>query len=86
MAEAGFRLFTLTNNLSELQTRQLEHAGLVGFFQRRFSADSIKHHQPSRQAYAEVERNLGVEPSQLCLSLAIPGTPLAPFLRAGRLH
>ena len=67
MAEAGFRLFTLTNNLPELQTRQLEHAGLVGFFQRRFSADSVKHRQPSRQAYAEVERNLGVEPSQLCL-------------------
>ena len=67
LLEAGFRLFTLTDNLMEVQTRQLEHAGLVGFFQRRFSADSIKHHQPSRQAYAEVERNLGVEPSQLCL-------------------
>jgi 2-haloacid dehalogenase len=67
LREAGFRLFTLTDNLVEVQTRQLEHAGIVGFFEGRFSADSVKHHKPSRQAYAQVERNLGVEPSQLCL-------------------
>jgi 2-haloacid dehalogenase len=67
LREAGFRLFTLTDNLLEVQTRQLEHAGIVGFFERRFSADGVKHHKPSRQAYAHVERNLGVEPSQLCL-------------------
>jgi 2-haloacid dehalogenase len=67
LREAGFRIFTLTDNLPEVQTRQLEHAGIVGFFERRFSADGVKHHKPSRQAYAQVERNLGVEPSQLCL-------------------
>lgn len=67
LREAGFRLFTLTDNLPEVQTRQLEHAGIVGFFERRFSADGVKHHKPSRLAYAQVERSLGVEPSQLCL-------------------
>jgi 2-haloacid dehalogenase len=30
-------------------------------------ADGAKHLKPSRQAYAYVERELGVEPSQLCL-------------------
>src|SRR5271169_5214047 len=64
---AGFRLFTLTDNLLEVQTRQLEHGGIVDFFERRFSADGVKHHKPSRQAYAHVERELGVDPSQLCL-------------------
>ena len=64
---AGFRLFTLTNNLPEVQTRQLEHGGIVDFFERRFSADGVKHHKPSRQAYAYVERELGVDPYQLCL-------------------
>ena len=64
---AGFRLFTLTDNLPEVQTRQLEHGGIVDFFERRFSADGVKHHKPSPQAYAYVERELGVEPSQLCL-------------------
>ena len=64
---AGFRLFTLTDNLPEVQTRQLEHGGIVDLFERRFSADGVKHHKPSRRAYAYVERELGVEPSQLCL-------------------
>ncbi|MGH8183154.1 MAG: HAD family hydrolase [Rhodanobacteraceae bacterium] len=60
---AGFRLFTLTDNLLEVQTRQLQHGGIVDFFERRFSADGVKHHKPSREAYAYVERELGVEPS-----------------------
>src|SRR5882724_10667328 len=64
---AGFRLFTLTDNLLEVQTRQLTHGGIADLFERRFSADGVKHHKPSRQAYGYVERELGVEPSQLCL-------------------
>ncbi|MDN4999507.1 haloacid dehalogenase type II [Bradyrhizobium sp. GCM10027634] len=64
---AGFRLFTLTDNLLEVQTRQLTHGGIVDLFERRFSADGVKHHKPSRQAYAYVERELGASPSQFCL-------------------
>jgi 2-haloacid dehalogenase len=67
LRDAGFRLFTLTDNLLEVQTRQLEHGGIIGLFERRFSADGVKHHKPSGQAYAYVERELQVEPSQLCL-------------------
>jgi 2-haloacid dehalogenase len=64
---AGFRLFTLTDNLLEVQSRQLEHGGIIGLFERRFSADGVKHHKPSREAYGYVETELGVQPSQLCL-------------------
>jgi 2-haloacid dehalogenase len=67
LRDAGFRLFTLTDNLLEVQTRQLEHGGIADLFERRFSADAVKHHKPSRQAYAYVEKELGVQPSQLCL-------------------
>ena len=67
LRDAGFRLFTLTNNLREVQTRQLEHGGIVDLFERSFSADSVKHHKPARPVYAHVERELGVEPAQLCL-------------------
>jgi 2-haloacid dehalogenase len=67
LRDAGFRLFTLTDNLLEVQTRQLERGGIAVLFERRFSADGVKHHKPSRQAYAYVERELGVEPSRLCL-------------------
>src|SRR5215475_1378816 len=44
---AGFRLFTLTDNLLEVQTRQLTHGGIADLFERRFSADGVKHHKPS---------------------------------------
>ena len=64
---AGFRLFTLTDNLLEVQTRQLQLGGIADLFERRFSADGVKHHKPSREAYGYVERELGVKPSQLCL-------------------
>ena len=64
---AGFRLFTLTDNLLEVQTRQLEHGGIVDLFERRFSADGVKHHKPSREAYGYVARELAVEPSGFCL-------------------
>ena len=67
LRDAGFRLFTLTDNLLGVQTRQLEHGGIVDLFERRFSADGVKHHKPSRPAYTYVERELGVEPAQLCL-------------------
>jgi 2-haloacid dehalogenase len=67
LREAGFRLFTLTNNPLDVQTRQLRHGGILDRFERHFSADSVKHHKPSPQVYAYVERELGVKPSQLCL-------------------
>ena len=67
LRDAGFRLFTLTDNLLEVQTRQLQHGGIVDLFERRFSADGVKHHKPSPQAYAYVERELGVGPADLCL-------------------
>jgi 2-haloacid dehalogenase len=67
LRNSGFRLFCLTDNLLKVQTRQLAHGGIVDLFERRFSADGVKHHKPSREAYRYVERELGVGPSQLCL-------------------
>ena len=61
LRNAGFRLFTLTDNMLDVQTRQF---GMVDFrfFERRFSADSVRHHKPSPEAYAYVEKELGAEP------------------------
>ena len=67
LRNAGFRLFTLTDNLLEVQSRQLEHGGIVGMFERRFSADGVKRHKPAPEAYAYVEKELKVQPSQLLL-------------------
>jgi 2-haloacid dehalogenase len=67
LRSVGFRLFTLTDNLLEVQTRQLERGGIADLFERRFSADAVKHHKPSRQAYGYVENELGLGPSRFCL-------------------
>jgi 2-haloacid dehalogenase len=68
LRDAGFRLFTLTDNLLEIQTRQLEHGGIVQYFERRFSVDqAVRRHKPAPEAYAYVEAQLGVRPSDLLL-------------------
>jgi 2-haloacid dehalogenase len=67
LRDAGFRLFTLTNNLVEVQTRQLAQGGIVDLFERCFSVDSVKVYKPSRQTYAHIEKELHAVPSQLCL-------------------
>jgi 2-haloacid dehalogenase len=64
---AGFRLFTLTNNLIEVQARQMKHGGIADLFERLFSVDNVRRHKPAPQTYAYVESELGVNPSQLCL-------------------
>src|SRR6516165_10312219 len=64
---AGFRLFTLTNNIIEVQARQMEYAGIEHFFERLFSVDTVKRHKPAPQTYAQVEKELGVKPSELCM-------------------
>src|SRR5215469_1050857 len=43
---AGFRLFTLTNNLIEVQARQIEHGDIAHHFEQLFSVDSVKRHKP----------------------------------------
>jgi 2-haloacid dehalogenase len=67
LREAGFRLFTLTDNLLEIQTRQLEHGGILQHFERRFSVDSIGRHKPAREAYRLVQERLGVASADLLI-------------------
>ena len=68
LRDAGFRLFTLTDNVLEIQTRQLEHGNIVQYFEQRFSVDqAVRRHKPAREAYAYVEAQIGVRPSELLL-------------------
>ena len=67
LREAGFRLFTLTDNLFEVQGRQLAHGNIIDLFERRLSADGAKRHKPAPEAYRYVEKELGVPPSDLFL-------------------
>jgi 2-haloacid dehalogenase len=77
---AGFRLFTLTDNLLEVQKRKLEPGGIVDFLvQTPLSITS-----PRGMPMPMLRGSSGLTRLSSVLSLAIHGTPLAPSLRAGR--
>ena len=64
----GFRLFTLTGNTLAISGRQLERAGVIDLFERRFSVDeSVRRHKPAQEAYHSVAAALGVAPENTCL-------------------
>jgi 2-haloacid dehalogenase len=47
---------------------QLEKAGIIDVFERRFSVDqSVKRHKPAQEAYHFVASELNVDPSGVCL-------------------
>ena len=68
LREAGFRLFTLTNNPKATCARQLERAGITRLFERQFSVDDGVHrYKPAREVYRAVEASFAAAPSDLCL-------------------
>jgi len=55
LRDHGFRLFTLTDNTLEISGRQLERAGVIDVFERRFSVDeTVRRHKPAPEAYHSV--------------------------------
>jgi 2-haloacid dehalogenase len=68
LRDNGFRLFTLTDNTLEISGRQLEQAGIIDLFERRFSVDeTVKRHKPAQEAYHFVAGELDADPGDVCL-------------------
>jgi 2-haloacid dehalogenase len=68
LRDHGFRLFTLTDNTLAISGRQLEHAGVIDVFERRFSVDeTVKRHKPAQEAYHSVAAALHLRPGDICL-------------------
>ncbi len=68
LRDHGFRLFTLTDNTLAISGRQLEHAGIIDVFERRFSVDeTVRRHKPAPEAYRSVATALEVDPGNICL-------------------
>lgn len=58
LKDAGFRLFTLTNNPAKTAARQLETAGLSQFFERQFSVEDVGRFKPAPETYRSVAEAL----------------------------
>jgi 2-haloacid dehalogenase len=68
LRDAGFRLFTLTNNPQSTCKKQLDHAGLSQCFERGFSVDDgVRQYKPAPQVYCTVQESLGAAPARLWL-------------------
>jgi 2-haloacid dehalogenase len=68
LRDHGFRLFTLTDNTLAISGRQLEQAGVIDVFERRFSVDeTVRRHKPAPEAYHSVAAALQVDAGDICL-------------------
>jgi len=67
LRDAGFRLFTLTNNPAATATEQIERAGLAELFDQQFSVDRVHRYKPAPETYRFVEQQLGLPSSSCCM-------------------
>jgi 2-haloacid dehalogenase len=65
LADAGFRLFTLTNSPPHVVKAQLENSGLAEYFEGSFSVDAVKRFKPDAEVYRMTARELGVAAEQV---------------------
>lgn len=62
LADAGFRLVSLTNSATDGAEAQLKNAGLSARFEERYSIDAVEKYKPHPDAYRMVIDALGVAP------------------------
>ncbi|CAB3803563.1 (S)-2-haloacid dehalogenase [Paraburkholderia ultramafica] len=67
LANAGFRMMTLTNSAGEAGKASLVQARLYDFFEHTFSVDEVAKFKPAREVYVHVARALNAQPSDLRL-------------------
>ncbi len=60
LADAGYRMATLTNSALPVVTAQVDHAGLAPFFERLLSVDEIRLFKPAPETYRFAAAQLGV--------------------------
>ena len=82
LRNAGLRLVTLTNSTEQVAQEQIKHAGLNEYFERIFSADTVRRLKPAPEPYHMVAGRLGVDISQTRL-IAAHSWDIAGALHAG---
>ena len=70
LADAGFRLATLTNSAPDVAERQLVSAGLRDRFEAVLSVDAVRRFKPAPETYLHAASALGEPPSRLMMVAA----------------
>jgi 2-haloacid dehalogenase len=79
---AGLRLAALTNSTEQVARAQLEHAGIIGWFEQVLSADTVRRLKPAPEPYLLAAERLGVPVGEVRL-IAAHAWDLAGAARAG---
>ncbi len=82
LRSSGLRLVTLTNSTEEVGQAQIANAGLSGYFERMFSADTARRLKPAPEPYRMVAEHLGVSIGEIRL-VAAHAWDIAGALQAG---
>jgi 2-haloacid dehalogenase len=69
LAEAGFRMVTLTNSSGDSMHDPLTDAGVAQFFEQRFTVKPVERFKPSPSTYKHVTNALKIAPDR-CLLVA----------------
>ena len=70
LKEHGFQMATLTNSTHEVAEKQLQNAGIIQYFDKVLSVDSIKKLKPAKETYQMAAKEFGVSTNGLCLIAA----------------
>jgi 2-haloacid dehalogenase len=82
LGRAGLRLAALTNSTEEVARAQLEHAGIIGWFEQVLSADMVGRLKPAPEPYLLAAERLDVPVGKLRL-VAAHAWDIAGATRAG---
>ena len=82
LRDAELRLAALTNSTEQVARAQLEHAGIVGWFEQVLSADTVRRLKPAPEPYRMAAERLGVAVDQVRL-IAAHAWDVAGAARAG---
>jgi 2-haloacid dehalogenase len=70
LADAGFRMVTLTNTPPGQGPDALDIGGIGNMFERRFTVDPVRRFKPAPETYRLVTDALQVAPNQACMIAA----------------
>lgn len=70
LSQAGYKIVSLTNSSSLGVKTQFENAGLIDYFEKRYSIDTIQKYKPHPEAYKIVLDDLGVKPEEALMVAA----------------
>jgi 2-haloacid dehalogenase len=82
LRDAGFRLFTLTNNSKSAVADQVKNAGLTDYFEALLSVDDVEKYKPHAEVYRWAADRVGADVSG-CLLVAAHGWDVAGAKWAG---